>query len=133
MIALILWWKNRLPKAFGLLAFMMVIKYGIWAVIINLHFWYLTGEFTLENWMLTLSHAGMALEGYLFVKDYFFGRWPFIFGAGWLVIEDIADYGFGLHPYLFDESQWTLALVTAVFLTLLILFSIYKKSGINKS
>lgn len=121
MVAMYFWLKGKLNPVFGLLAFLMVIKYGIWAVVINLHYWYITGIFTFENWMLTLSHAGMALEGYLFLRDYSFGRWALYIAGVWLVIQDFADYLFGLHPYLFDESQWNLALITAIVLTFCII------------
>ncbi|MHB8171063.1 MAG: DUF1405 domain-containing protein [Thermincolia bacterium] len=121
MVAMYFWLKGKLNPVFGLLAFLMVIKYGIWAVVINLHYWYITGVFTFENWMLTLSHAGMALEGYLFLRDYSFGRWALYIAGLWLVIQDFADYLFGLHPYLFDESQWNLALITAIVLTFCII------------
>ncbi|MDA8236060.1 MAG: DUF1405 domain-containing protein [Clostridia bacterium] len=131
MLAMYFWLKGRLNPAFGLLAFLMVIKYGIWAVVINLQYWYLTGIFTIENWMLTLSHGGMALEGYLFLRNYPFTRWALYLAGGWLVIEDIADYLFGLHPYLFAEAQWGLALVTAIILTIGLI--VYSSKQIFKS
>jgi hypothetical protein len=36
----------------------------------------------------------------------------------WMLLNDLMDYGAGLHPYLFAEGQLYLALVSAVGLTL---------------
>jgi len=39
--------------------------------------------------------------------------WQLGLVALWLAVNDIVDYGLGLHPYLFRPGQEDLALVTA--------------------
>lgn len=111
-------WRN---PVFQLVAYTSIIKYGIWAVIINVHYTWLTGELYLVNFMLAASHFGMALEGYLYWRHLKYG-WPALAAAAaWMVIQDTADYVFGLHPYLFSEAQFNLAMISAAALTAILI------------
>lgn len=117
-----------------LLACFWVIKYGVWAVIINVNLGYDYGQFDFVNWMLSLSHAGMALEGLLFLRHVHFSSLHLLGITFWMGINDYMDYGVGLHPWLFDPSQLNLARASAislsVFLVLLGLLFLGKKKDL---
>lgn len=100
----------------GLIACVWLIKYGIWAVVINLNLLFID-SFTFENLHLTLSHMGMAFEGLLFLLFLDFSVLKGIIVIFLMIISDYADYGLKLHPCLFLKSQYSLALRTAVALT----------------
>lgn len=110
-------WRH---PAFQLVAYTSIIKYGIWAVIINVHYTMLVGELYLVNFMLAASHLGMALEGYLYWRHLKYGLSALVTAGAWLALQDTADYIFGLHPYLFNEGQFDLAWLSAVLLTTLL-------------
>ncbi len=68
---------------------------------------------------LWLGHLGMALEAIIFMTNARVTRWALIGGFAWMLLNDFVDYAYGLHPYLFLPSQWTLGLVAAVLLTII--------------
>nr|WP_082676625.1 DUF1405 domain-containing protein [Shouchella shacheensis] len=82
------------------LAGVTLIKYGIWACVMNTSTVLLGGEMRWEIWMLNLSHAGMALQAVLFAPYFRLKRWHLVFAAVWTVHNDIIDYVFGMHPGL---------------------------------
>ena len=94
------------------------IKYGIWAMVMISHYWLNSGPLELTEAMLWLSHFGMALQGLIYLKTLRLDRRVILLTAFWMVLNDLMDYGMGLHPYLFTEGQAQLALVSAVGLTL---------------
>ncbi|AVX20619.1 MULTISPECIES: DUF1405 domain-containing protein [Carboxydocella] len=109
-------WKINLPWLF-LLANLMMIKYGLWAVIINLDVYWSGHSFAWENLHLTLSHAVMALQGILFLRKIRFAFSDYFIASGWLILNDFIDYFWQTHPYLFYAEQITIAQTTASLLT----------------
>lgn len=107
-----------------LLAYTTIIKYGLWAVILISHFGLTGGSMTPEIWMLWFSHWGMALEGFIYLRHLkvSFGQWAVV--GTWIFFNDFMDYGVGLHPYLYTPDQWTLAMVSAVVLTAILLLAV---------
>jgi len=71
--------------------------------------------------MLAASHLGMAMEGYLYWRHLKYDQPAVIVAAAWLVLQDVADYVFGLHPYLFGDEQFNLARISAAVLTALLI------------
>ncbi|KKM10528.1 hypothetical protein SY88_12615 [Clostridiales bacterium PH28_bin88] len=108
---------GRRNVLFQLLAFTAVIKYGLWAVVLITDFWLAGGQQAVTEWMLWLSHLGMAAEGYLFLRHLPVRAWHVALVGGWMAFNDYVDYAWGLHPYLFTGDQLLLALVSAVALT----------------
>lgn len=102
----------------AVVACISMIKYGLWAIVLNAEILLAGDEFTLINLMLMLSHLGMALEGFVYLPHLTIRRNEAVLAGVWLVVQDMADYLYGLHPYLFDPRQFYLAAVSAVFLTL---------------
>jgi len=76
------------------------IKYGIWAVTMNFAVMIQGQPLVWEEWMLIVSHLGMAVEALLFVR-FFQIRLPhFIFSALLLFLNDWLDYHTGIYPWL---------------------------------
>lgn len=112
----------------GALAFTACIKYGLWAVALITHYWYSGGEVRPEEAMLWLSHLGMALEGWIFLR---FLRVTGGVAMGivlWMGINDFVDYAGGLHPYLFMPGQLGLAAASALGLTFMLGLALIIKS-----
>ncbi len=123
LVTILLGVRVRLLELF---AYLWVIKYGVWAVLINLDAGYTYGTFNWENWLLTLSHLGMAVEGFLFLRHLNFSKRHVGVMALWLGINDYMDYVAGLHPFLFDPGQIGLARFSAIILSaLLVVLSYY--------
>lgn len=116
-LALAGWLAGRRWPAFYLLACASVIKYGIWAVILISEYWWRGGAPTFLQWMLWLSHIGMAVEGLLYLRHLRLAPRHVVTVGIWLLLNDWADYGWGFHPYLYRPDQWALAAAAAVILT----------------
>ncbi len=82
------------------LAYLANLKYGLWTPAIMVQFWVATGQLTFEGAHLSLSHLGMALQGFLYLRSYPPGLLPGLAAAAWLFLNDYADYWRGLHPLL---------------------------------
>lgn len=116
---------------FAVWANLSAIKYGVWAAIINLDFWRLSGHLYPENLMLTLSHLGMAGEGLIYLLLFPFSRKSVIWTAIWFVLNDSLDYFVGIHPYLFSEQQYTLAWTSITALSSFLLILGWKKAKLG--
>lgn len=119
------------PRPFVIMmACAWLIKYGLWAVIINTHYFFIGGDYTFTNFHLTLSHLGMALEGFIFINEVNVINKSYILTLTVLmIISDAVDYTLGIHPWLFAQSQWNIACVSIILLTLFVslyFFLLYK-------
>ena len=79
---------------FESLAIVTLLKYGFWAVVMNLLVLIQTGELGLSGWMLVFSHAGMAIQGLLYAPFYRFKVWHLIVTGIWTLHNDVIDYSF---------------------------------------
>lgn len=89
---------NRNFKLFEALALITLFKYGVWAVVMNLLTYGVTGFFNGAMLMLVLSHSGMALQGLLYVKEYRFKMIHLVIAGIWTLHNEIIDYVFGMMP-----------------------------------
>jgi uncharacterized membrane protein YpjA len=80
------------------LAIVTLFKYGIWAVVMNILVWKVTGTMDPIAWMLILSHAAMAIEGILYAPFYRIKPWHLVFAAIWTLHNDVIDYVFRMLP-----------------------------------
>ncbi|WP_054711581.1 DUF1405 domain-containing protein [Bacillus sp. JCM 19041] len=90
-------------KQFGLieaLAAVTLIKYGVWAVVMNTFQVFEGAPMHWTIWMLNLSHAGMAIQAVLFAPFYKIKRWHLGVALIWTVHNDVIDYFFDMHPWL---------------------------------
>ncbi|WP_035398377.1 DUF1405 domain-containing protein [Shouchella miscanthi] len=82
------------------LAAVTLLKYGIWAVVMNT---FQVMEGAPMHWqilMLNLSHAGMALQALLFLPFMRIKAWHLGVALTWTVFNDVIDYVFGMHPWI---------------------------------
>lgn len=101
------------------LAAINLMKYGLWTVLIFAQFAWVHGWLPAEGLLLGLTHAGMALESWLFLRVYRPGPAAGALGAGWTVLNDVTDYLAGdLHPTLPDPAALPFARGAALFLSL---------------
>lgn len=120
-----LWWfggKRRSP-ALELLAFVELVKYGIWTVVV---FWLYREAFfsparaELTNTLLIL-HLAEALQAGVLLKGMRVPTLPWAaVVAAWLALEDFCDYGLGsmaTHPRLPAGMDPTLATATVPLIT----------------
>lgn len=105
------------------------IKYGVWAVVIITHYWAVGGPVAPAETMLWFSHLGMALQGVIFFKTIDFIPVVILLTGAWMLINDLMDYVFGHHPYLFADGQEYLALVTALLLSIVITLGLARQRG----
>lgn len=92
-----------LRKHIGLLeafAAVTLIKYGIWAVVMNAGADLMGGAVNWQNYMLIASHFGMALQAVLFLPYYRIKPWHLVVVGIWTVHNDIIDYVYGMHPWV---------------------------------
>jgi len=130
--ALLLHLTGANKTMFQVLACTVSIKYGIWAVIMITNYWSSGGPVAPTETMLWLSHLGMAAEGAIFLRTYRFKINVVIITGAWMLVNDLMDYGAGLHPYLFMAGQDTLAMAAALALTVLLtcVLSFSGRSGV---
>ncbi len=83
---------------FEALAAITLIKYGIWAVGMNLGGILVSNTITIENWMLMTSHLGMAIQAILYAPFYKIKKRHFLFAAAWTFHNDVIDYVYGMFP-----------------------------------
>ncbi|MCG1011362.1 DUF1405 domain-containing protein [Tepidanaerobacter sp. GT38] len=119
-LALFMMLTKKPKPLLSLIACGWLIKYGLWAVIINTHYYFIGGNYTFTNFHLTLSHLGMAAEGFLFINDIVINKYHLISLISLMIISDILDYKLGIHPWLFAQSQLKAAAFSVAVLTSLI-------------
>lgn len=103
----------------GALAQMGTFKYGLWTVVVLGGYMVSRSHWDWEFALLVATHAGMALEAYLFMAADPQHR-RFIWGAAaWLVINDFFDYIIGTHPAVPDPGAINQVALQAVALTVL--------------
>ena len=113
-LVLVLYLLGKKSSLLSLLAGAFLVKYGLWAVAVNLHLLVLGESFTWINLMLALSHFGMVAEGVIYYPFNGTSFKEIISVSGIIVFQDFMDYVIGLHPYLFNMAQYTFALHTAL-------------------
>ncbi|MBB2507899.1 hypothetical protein G5S33_01291 [Staphylococcus cohnii subsp. cohnii] len=88
------------------LAFVTLIKYGVWAVIMNIILFIQYDMITVIGCMLILSHGIMAIEAFIFYPRFKVTMLSFFVALIWVFHNDIIDYVFMQYPfYDFIESH----------------------------
>lgn len=125
--------KGKRTPYLSYLACAATIKYGLWAVFVNSHYWYVSGQWHWEEVMLWASHLGMALEGILYLLYLLPDCKVWGTVSLWLMLNDYVDYAWKLHPYLYLEEQlatvevFTYSLTAVIILGTLVLMLTRKK------
>lgn len=80
------------------LALITLMKYGIWAVVMNLFTLFVTGFLHWTGYMLIASHGAMAIQGLLYTRFYRIKPWHLALASVWTLHNDIIDYVFFMMP-----------------------------------
>lgn len=89
---------NRSLPYIEALAVTSLIKYGIWAVVMNFFTLYIEGELAWQGYMLIVSHALMAVQGILYLPIYRIQLKHLALAGVVLLHNEIIDYVFGMMP-----------------------------------
>lgn len=92
--------KKHLRSFVEAFALITSFKYGIWAVSMIRYDAFLGEPLVWQDWMLTVSHLGMAAEALLFARFYRFGLGAIALTAIWVFWNDFMDYQRGVFPSL---------------------------------
>lgn len=97
------------------------IKYGMWTTVILTQYFMTRGvQPGLQDWMLYLSHGGMALQGLVYGHRLPRRAVAASLAVLWLTVNDFFDYTFLVYPRLPLPGQVAFAGWTNVCLTLLV-------------
>ncbi|WP_339146487.1 MULTISPECIES: DUF1405 domain-containing protein [unclassified Sutcliffiella] len=86
-------------RLFEALAIITLVKYGIWAVVMNILTLMETGYLPIEGYMLIVSHGAMAVQGILYSPYYRFKLGHLVVAGIWTLHNDIIDYVFKMMPW----------------------------------
>ncbi|WP_141335490.1 DUF1405 domain-containing protein [Paenibacillus sp. tmac-D7] len=90
-------WLRGCIEAFALIT---SFKYGVWAVAMIWAGAYQGDGIVWQDWMLTISHLGMAAEALLYARFYRYMPGAVLIVAAWTLWNDAMDYGAGVFPWL---------------------------------
>ncbi|PWW05526.1 putative membrane protein YpjA [Paenibacillus cellulosilyticus] len=76
------------------------VKYGIWAVAMIIAGASEGVSMEWQDWMLIVSHLGMAVEGLLYLRFMSVRSAAVGVAAAWLLLNDMVDYRFDVFPWL---------------------------------
>ncbi|HET7658323.1 MAG TPA: DUF1405 domain-containing protein, partial [Bacillales bacterium] len=83
---------------FEALAAVSLLKYGVWAIGMNLAGGLVTGSLNFYNDLMIFSHSCMALEGLLFAPFYRFKSWHLAVASVWVLHDLMIDYVYDMLP-----------------------------------
>ncbi|MBE1554127.1 DUF1405 domain-containing protein [Sporosarcina limicola] len=101
-LAIIGWLLGRNFKLIEALALITLVKYGLWAVVMNLLTLVETGSIDWVGWMLIGSHFAMAVQAVLYSRLYKFGLIHIVIAAVWTIHNDVIDYVYNQMPVYHD-------------------------------
>ncbi|MFS0687896.1 DUF1405 domain-containing protein [Sporosarcina sp. 179-K 8C2 HS] len=101
-LAIIGWLIGRNFKLIEALALITLVKYGLWAVVMNLLTLYETGSIGWVGWMLIGSHFAMAVQAVLYSPLYRFKFRHIVIAGIWTLHNDVIDYVFKQMPIYYD-------------------------------
>lgn len=77
-----------------------LIKYGVWAVVMNIAAGIAGATLTWENYMLIASHLAMSIQAILYAPYYRIRVWHLIIVSIWTIHNDFVDYVYLMHPWV---------------------------------
>ncbi len=97
-LAVVGWLFGKHFKLMEVLALITLVKYGLWAVVMNMLTLAELGSLGADGWMLVFSHFMMAVQAILYIPKYAFRLGHVAIGAVWTLHNDVIDYVFGQMP-----------------------------------
>jgi len=127
---------HALRTLIDVLAVITLVKYGIWAVIMNFADGYQGGGIAAQQWMLIASHAGMAVQAVLYARLMKLNRIAIVLASIWTLANDYLDYHLDIHPWLYSPLEDDIATIEAFTIALSLMcislsFILYKRSRSN--
>lgn len=104
--AILGWIFGRNYKLMEALALITLVKYGLWAVVMNLLTLFENGSIGVAGWMLVGSHFLMAVQGILYIPKYRFSFGHIAIAGIWTLHNDIIDYVYGQMPIYSSLEQY---------------------------
>ncbi|KEK10021.1 membrane protein [Lysinibacillus sphaericus] len=104
---LMAWITGKRWPLMEVLALVTLVKYGLWADVMNIWTLVETGSIGWQGWMLVGSHFAMAVQAILYMKKYVFTYWHVVIAAVWTLHNDVIDYVFGQMPMYGDLVKYT--------------------------
>lgn len=101
-LAIFGWLIGKNFKLIEALALITLVKYGLWAVVMNILTLIETGEIGWMGWMLIASHFAMAVQAVLYSPLYRFSFIHITIAAIWTLHNDVIDYVYGQMPIYHD-------------------------------
>ncbi|MEC1291332.1 DUF1405 domain-containing protein [Bacillus mojavensis] len=106
LFVLLAFLMKRNAPLFEALALVTLVKYGLWAVVMNILVLAVTGDLPWEGYMLIASHFAMAVQGVLYSPYFRFSLWHLVIAAVWALHNDVIDYLFGMMPQYSMLSEY---------------------------
>ncbi len=100
------WLFGKNFKLIEALALITLVKYGLWAVVMNLWTLVEVGFIGPQGWMLVLSHFMMAVQAILFIGKYKYTYVHVIVAAIWTLHNDVIDYVYGQMPIYSNITKY---------------------------
>lgn len=97
-IALFGWLMKKHWKLIEVLALITLLKYGTWAVVMNIWTLIETGSIGWLGWMLVASHFAMAVQAILYMQFYKFTWIHIVIASIWTMHDIVIDYVFDQMP-----------------------------------
>ncbi len=111
------------------LAFVSLMKYGLWAVGMNIFLMIDQQTIIWTGVMLMISHGFMAVQAMLYAPFYRFRIGHFMIAAVWVLHNDVIDYLFGQMPIYMGLERFLPYIGYATFwLTIFVLIYVYRKT-----
>ena len=101
-LAIAAWLNGKNWCLIEALAVITLVKYGVWAVMMNIWTLVETGPIGAVGWMLVCSHAAMAIQAIVYMPMYRFTSLHIAIAAIWTLHNDIIDYVFEQMPIYGD-------------------------------
>jgi uncharacterized membrane protein YpjA len=127
-IVVLLYLFNKQNGFVEALAYLSLVKYGIWAVMMNIFVLYLAGGLDVIAYMLIFSHGAMALQAILYAPYFKVKKWHLTIAGIWILQDIVFDYVFGTMPsyQMLDFYQDWIALFTFWLSIFVILLAYYQ-------
>ena len=110
------------------LAYVSLMKYGVWAVIMNGMVLYIAGGLDKVAYLLIFSHGAMAIQAVLYAPIFKVKKWHLAVASIWILQDLIFDYVFGTMPeyYMLSDYRIWIALLTFWLTIFVILIAYYQ-------
>ena len=104
--------QNRVLAVLHTLAFVWLVKYGLWtAVALTIGHQHYFPSLT-DYWFLVITHLAFVIQAFLIPHYGTTSREALGIALALLLLNDLLDYGFGLHPPLRYDPGVGLVLIT---------------------